>query len=216
MVIAVLLAISETFTSVFISDRFTLDVTYAFIRDAELTAVALSIMIYLTLSPASFVLKAFAHGFAVIQIVTLIVNVLLQVGILPDESGVFLAVSFILMFVIFRNVLAVMNFKPDASNVVAGSGVWLIYQRPTTFMTWLLFALDSGSGHYAATDGINAWYFSRNTGRLIKEPVAASWLAGKMATKITDDNDRVIKKLDALTGTKFTVFTNCATTFRWL
>lgn len=216
MVIAVLLAVSETIISALIADRFMLDVTYAFVRDAELVTVALAVMIYLMLSPASFVLKAMAHAFAVIQIVSLIVNILLQVGLLSDKTGVFLAVIFITALIAIRNIAAAANFKANAKSVMGSVGVWLIYQRPTTAVTWALFALDSASGHYSVTDGENVWYFSRHTGILVKEPLSQEWLAGKMALRMKGDRSKLIQKFDTLIGTKFTVFTNCATTFRWV
>lgn len=208
------LTISEASIHALLPDRYQADIVYAFVRDAELLCIGLGFFLYLVLSPASFFLKAAVHAFVVVQLVSLVFNVALQIELLPDVIATMAIFIVAGCWIAGRNIFAAMNFIPDAHETVCQGTMWQIYHRPTTVMTWVLFALDSASGHYYVTDAESIWYFNRSSGCLVKEPLDKVWLMNKMATVIGDASPQARARLDGMIGTPFTVFTNCSTVLR--
>lgn len=207
---AVALALSEPAVSALIADRYTSDIVYAFTRDIEFICISLAMMV--ALGSASFWLKAMVHAFATIQITSFMVNVATQAGIIADGGLWFALITGII--VALRNVRAVQKFEPNTDGIYGTAGLWRIYAKPSSILTWFLFTLDTASGHYSVTDGNFVWYFSHGTGCMVKEKLSRSWLRGKVAKPIASDHIEVKARLNAKVGTKFTTLQNCATILR--
>lgn len=208
------LTISEASIYALLPDRYQADVAYAFVRDVELLCIGLGFFLYLILSPASFFLKAAVHAFVVVQLVSLAFNVALQLELVPDviaTMSIFIVAGCVIAG---RNIIAAMSFIPDAHETVTKGTMWQIYHKPTSLMTWALFALDSASGHYSVTDGEDVWYFNRGSGKLVKERLERAWLTNKMSRVLGDASPQARHRLDDMIGTPFTVFTNCSTVLR--
>lgn len=193
-----------------IADRYTSDIVYAFTRDIEFICISLALMFYL--SSASFWLKATAHAFATIQITSFMVNVATQAGFIADGGLWFALIAGLV--VALRNFRAVQRFEPNASVIYGTAGLWRLYGKPSSILTWFLFTADTASGHYSVTDGNFVWYFSHSTGCMVKEKLSRSWLRGKVAKPISKDHIETKARLNAKVGTEFTMFQNCFTILR--
>jgi len=93
--------------------------------------------------------------------------------------------------------------------------IYEVIGRPRSDLQFVAFILSAGTGGtWYVTDGIDCWYFSKQTGKQEKEPYDESALMGKKVVKVCESSHYILNKLNKGNGRKWSLLNNCLTVFR--